>query len=109
GFVSVQAPLAGGELITKPLQFAGARLTLNFASSAAGDIRIEIQDLDGSPFPGFQLDDCPPLFGDSVARTVIWNSGNDVSGLAGKPVRMRIVLRDADLYSLRFHARSESE
>ena len=106
GFVSVAAPLSGGELFTKPLTFVGDKLTLNFATSAAGDIRIEIQDADGAPIPGFTLDDCPPVFGDAIERTVTWKDGNEVGKLAGKPVRLRFVLRDADLYSFRFSQNS---
>lgn len=102
GFVSINAPLSGGELITKPLAFAGDTLTLNFATSAAGDIRIEIQDATGTPIPGFTLDDCSPVFGDAIERTVTWKNGRDVGKLAGKSVRLRFVLRDADLYSFRF-------
>ena len=102
GFVSVNAPLSGGEIITKPLVFKGDKLTLNFASSAAGDIRVEIQDEAGDPLPGFSLDDCPPFFGDTIERTVNWKAGSNVGRLAGKPVRLRFVLRDADLYSFRF-------
>ncbi len=103
GFVSVNAPSSGGELVTKSLTFSGDALTLNFATSAAGDIRVEIQDADGSPLAGFTLDDCPPIFGDSLERAVTWNANGDVSRLAGKPLRLRFVLRDADLYSFRFH------
>jgi hypothetical protein len=99
GFVSVNAPMSGGELITKPLTFTGAKLALNFATSAAGDIRVEIQDARGKPLPGFALDDCKPIFGDSVERVVA-----DVSSLAGKTVRLRFVLRDADLYSFQFRS-----
>jgi len=33
---------------------------------------------------------------------VSWKGGTDVSGLAGKPVRLRVRLKDADLYSFRF-------
>jgi hypothetical protein len=33
---------------------------------------------------------------------VHWQSGSDLGTLAGKPVRLRFVLRDADLYSIRF-------
>ena len=102
GFVSISAPMRGGELMTKPLIFQGDQLTLNFATSAAGDIRVEIQDADGRPLPGFALDDCEPVFGDSIDRTVTWKQGSDVGGLSGKPVRLRFVLRDADLYSLKF-------
>ena len=102
GFVSINAPLSGGQLITKPLQFDGARLSLNFASSAAGDIRVELQDADGKPLPGYELDNCPPLFGDATDRVVTWTGGADVASLAGRTVRLRFVLRDADLYSLKF-------
>jgi hypothetical protein len=102
GFVSASAPMAGGELVTRPIQFQGKRLLVNFASSAAGDLRVEFQDAAGQPLPGFTLDDCPPVFGDSIERQVTWKTGGDVSSLSGKPVRLRFVLRDADLYSLQF-------
>jgi hypothetical protein len=102
GFVSVAAPLSGGELVTKPIIFSGRELAINFASSAAGDVRVEIQDEGGKPFPGFTLADCPPLFGDAIERGVTWKGGGDVSPLAGKAVRLRFVLRDADLFSYHF-------
>ena len=102
GFVSVQSPLAGGEMVTKPLVFRGRRLAVNFSTSAAGGIRVEIQDASGRPLPGFALADCPEIFGDDLQRAVAWRQGPDVSTLAGKPVRLRFALRDADLYALQF-------
>jgi len=102
GFVSVAADADGGELLTKPLQFAGKHLVLNFATSVAGSIRVELQGTDGQPIEGFALTDCHDVFGDSLERVVSWKAGPDVSQLAGKPVRLRIVLRDADLYAIRF-------
>lgn len=105
GFVSVNAPLAGGELVTKPFTFSGNELEINYSTSAAGQIRIELQDASGKSLPGLTLDDCEPIWGDHVARTVKWKSGSDVSAHAGKPVRLRFEISDADLYSLRFHGR----
>jgi len=102
GFVSIHAPFAGGELVTRPVTFSGRRLELNFATSAAGEIRVELRDMDDKPLPGYALDDCQPLFGDTVARTVVWKPGSDLSALVGKPLRLRFTLRDADLYALRF-------
>lgn len=102
GFVSVQAPMAGGELVTKPLKFAGDSLELNFSASAAGSVRVELQDTDGNPIPARSLDDCHTIIGDELARTVTWAGGTDVSALAGTPVRLRFALHDADLYSFRF-------
>jgi len=102
GFVSIQAPYSGGEMITRPITFSGDRLTINYATSAAGGLRVEIQTPDGQPIDGFALADCPEIIGDRIERTVCWKSGEDVSQLSGKPVRLRFVLSDADLYSIRF-------
>jgi hypothetical protein len=42
------------------------------------------------------------VIGDEIERVVGWTGGSDVGGLAGRPVRLRIELKDADLFSLRF-------
>jgi hypothetical protein len=102
GFVSAQAPLSGGELLTRPLTFSGKRLVVNVSTSAAGGVRVELQEPDGTPIPGHALADCDEVFGDGLARPVSWQGNEDLSGLAGKPVRLRIGLRDADLYALQF-------
>ena len=102
GFASVNAPLAGGEMITKPIVFSGRELELNFATSAAGQVRVEVQDEAGQPRPGFTLSDCVPIYGDEIARVVKWKSGADLGKLAGQPIRLRFAMEDADLFSLRF-------
>ena len=100
--MSVTAALSGGELLTRPLVFDGNALVLNFSSSAAGDVRVEVQDARGNVIEGFALSDCHEVWGDDLARTVKWGGTTDVSKLAGQPVRLRFVIRDADLYSLQF-------
>jgi hypothetical protein len=102
GFVSAQAPMSGGELITRPIMFRGHMLALNFSTSAAGSLRVEIQDVNGQPLPGFALEDCPPIFGDTIERPVTWAQGQDVSALAGRAVRLRFELKDADLFAFQF-------
>ncbi len=102
GFVSVHAGFKGGGLLTKPFVFTGGRLTLNFATSAAGGVRVAIERPDGAAIPGFTLEDCPEIFGDTVERTVAWKNGSNVGYLSGKPVRLRFALKDADLYSFKF-------
>ena len=52
---------------------------------------------------GMRTDECHELVGDEIGRSVAWDGGSSVSELAGKPVRLRVVMKDADLYSLRFH------
>jgi hypothetical protein len=102
GFVSLRGGSDGGELVTKPFVFTGKRLSLNLAASAAGLVRVEIQDVDGEPMPGFALSQCTPLKGDDIDRTVEWESGPDVSQLAGKPIRLRILINNTDVYSFTF-------
>ena len=101
GFVSVRAPGSGGELRTSPFRFKGHVLELNFATSAAGSIRVEVQDDTGAACTGFTLADCDEMFGDSLERVVTWRGG-DLEALSGQVVRLRFELRDADLYSFRF-------
>jgi hypothetical protein len=103
GFASVNAPFAGGELITKPLSFSGRELEINYSTSAGGQVRVEIQDAKGKALPGFTLADCVPIFGDEIKRIVKWKQGADVGTLAGQPVRLRIAMEDADLFSLKFN------
>jgi hypothetical protein len=102
GFVSVWAPSSGGELVTRPLTFAGSRLRLNFSTSAAGSIRVGLQQPDGGPVSGFSLADCQEVFGDELQRTITWSCGSDLTGVSGQPVRLHFALRDADLFSLEF-------
>jgi hypothetical protein len=102
GFVSLQAPRAPGEFVTKPFTFAGGKLSLNFATSAIGTLRVELQDEAGRPLPGYSLAEADLLFGDTLDRRASWSGKTDVAALAGRPVRLRVVLSDADLYSFQF-------
>jgi len=104
GFVSVYASYAVGEMTTKLLTFEGSELVINYSTSAAGSIRVEIQDAEGKPMPSFTLAESTDIYGDELERVVRWNGGPDLSLLAGKPIRLRFVMKDADLYSIRFRA-----
>ena len=109
GFVSVNAGYDGGEFVTKPLVFSGPGnkdlvLVINYSTSAVGDIRVEVQTPDGKPINGYALQDAEEMIGDQIEGKVRWKSGSDVSSLAGKPVRLRFAMKDADLYSIRAKA-----
>jgi len=102
GFVSADAAYEGGELTTPPIVFAGRRLELNINCSAAGDARVEIQDADGQSIEGFTLTQADLLRGNSLRGAVTWGGKADVSQLAGRPVRLRFVMRAAKLYAFQF-------
>ncbi len=102
GFASVHAPFAGGAMTTKPLRFSGDRLAINYSTSAAGSVRVEIQDAAGRPIPGFTLADCPEIIGDQLERTVSWRQGPNLASLSNRAIRLRFVLKDADLFAFQF-------
>lgn len=103
GFASLHASSRGGECITKSFTFQGEQLEVNFATSAGGQLRFELQDATGRVFPGFRLEDCDPICGDQIEYPVRWRNDPPLQKLVNSDVRLRIVLKDADLYSLRFH------
>lgn len=102
GFASVNAPFAGGEFVTKPLTFSGKQLVLNYSTSAVGSLRVELQDASGQALAGFKLAECTEIYGDETARVVSWTGNPDLSRLAGRPVRLRAAMKDADLFSIFF-------
>lgn len=102
GFASLHADYAGGEMMTKPLTFTGKALHLNVSTGASGAVAVEIQDAAGKVVPGFALADCEAVTYDAIDRVIGWKGGSDVSALAGQVVRLRWVLKDADVFAFRF-------
>ena len=100
--MSVQGPYSGGELLTRPLRFSGRELRINFSTSAVGSLKLELQDAAGKPLPGFELENSIEIYGDKIDSTVAWKDRPDLSSIAGKPVRLRFVLKDADLFAIQF-------
>ncbi len=96
GFVSVHAGAQDGTLLTKPILFKGKNLELNFSTSAKGLVQVEILDASGKIVASSEK-----LTTDAIDKTISWQHG-DLAALAGKPVRLKFTLRDADLYSFRF-------
>ncbi len=79
GFVSVQGPYQGGELVTKPFRFTGSKLSINFATSAVGGIFVEMQTPEEKPIEGFLVKDCQEIIGDRIDYNVHWKHGKDVN------------------------------
>lgn len=102
GFVSARGGQRPAMLTTKPLRAAGGRLILNYNAGATGDVRAEIRDEADRPIPGFTLDACQPLYGNQVHGTVSWGKKADVSSLANRPLRLHLVIRNADVFAFEF-------
>lgn len=102
GFVSIHSGGTSGEMLTRPLIFSGNRLIVNYATSAIGTLRFELCEINGTPIEGLTMNDSEVLYGNEIKHTISWKAGRDLSRLEGKPVRLRIRLHDADIYSIRF-------
>ena len=65
---------------------------------------MAVEDINGKPIPGFTLENCKPLKGDSLHRTVVWEDGPDISALRRKHkvVQLRFEIKNGDLYALQF-------
>lgn len=100
GFASLYAGYPGGDMRTHPLTFTGDGLYLNFATSAAGEVRVEVLDANGRALPGFGLDDAEPVIGNELERRVSWKGGASLAAVAGQALRLRFVMKDAELFSL---------
>ena len=96
GFASVKADSQGKTLTTKPFQFVGERLTMNFRTSARGCIYLTVTDESNVPLEGYRT--CE-IFGDALDREIDFEKS--LSEIQGKTVRLVFTMRDAEIYSLR--------
>ncbi len=94
GFFSWKAPYRGAEVLTKPIVIGGEEMLLNFATSAAGGIRVYVCDENGNELEGYES---YTVFGDSVDRPVEF--AKPLAEIAGKTVRLKFKMKDADIYS----------
>ena len=94
--------LAGGkerEVITKPLIFEGSVLHLNFETSAAGHIYVDVLDAEGNPISDKKSFE---VYGNNIDRKVWFADDTDFAEFAGKPVRLRFTMQEAKMYSMWF-------
>ncbi|MGB0579398.1 MAG: hypothetical protein ACPGVU_06830 [Limisphaerales bacterium] len=98
GFVSVRGGAEGGKMTTKPIQFAGKKLVLNYAVKAGGFLSVQLRH----PKTNKVLAVSKPLTDDKIAGVIEWKRGKSVRELAGQTVRVEFQLKNADLYSMQF-------
>lgn len=121
GFVSVTAEDREGMIETRPFTWPGGELFVNFDPrhnetdhyrSGTGELVTEVIMDNGAVAEGFSRQECNPLRINTAdmehaSTCVRWQNGRSMSIFAGIPIRLRICLRNASLYS--FSAREENE
>jgi hypothetical protein len=101
GFASLKAYRKPGTLITKPFIFEGNQLTMNYATSAAGSLQVSFIDSSGKELPGLGINDCAEVVGDEIDGNIPFRK-EALEKFSGKPVRMKVILQDSELYAFKF-------
>ena len=102
GFMSLHAGYGTGEWLSKVLRYDGGALELNVSTGVMGALQVEVQHPDGTPVPGFALDDSELFFGDAIAYRPTWRGATALPLKPGDAFRLRLVARECDVYSLAF-------
>lgn len=116
-FVGLQAGPEGGFLLTRQFVLEGDQIELNCraharnpAPGALAQVRAEIlqpaaHHLTAEAFPGFTLGDSVPVsVTDDYRLRLAWKGKASLAELRGKPVYVRLHLRNVTLYTLRIAA-----
>ncbi len=98
GFASMDADENTGILTTRPVRFSGKCLFVN-VNASIGVLQAEVLNLDGSILKPFSIDNCSAVRADTTLQQVTWKDSEDLSALAGQPVRFRFHLTNGSLYS----------
>jgi len=98
GFASMHAGEEPGLLTTRPVTFKGKYLFVN-ADAPKGQLQAEVLDHNGQVIEPFALNKCNPIKADTTLQEVTWKGVEDLSAVAGKPVRFRFYLKNGRLYS----------
>ena len=65
---------------------------------------VRVQLLDGQsaqPIPGYTCEEALPVSGDHLFAQPRWREREDISELVGRPVRIEIAMREAEVFAIR--------
>jgi hypothetical protein len=103
GFVSLTAGEGPGELVTAAFKLPHTRMLVNATIEPGGWVRAGLITMEeGEPVPGFGLDDCAPLTGDSTTHEVQWRmpEAGQAADPSGKWVLLQLRAQRASVYSI---------
>jgi hypothetical protein len=75
---------------------------LTLPAAALGHLRVGLAAHDGSPIPGFGVDESVPLRTNSTHAVAEWKGQPDLAALAGREVRVVFTGVRPRLFSFRF-------
>jgi hypothetical protein len=99
GFASLHAGYQEGYALTKLMILTGNKFLLNFSTSSIGYIKVILLDEKGKELPGFGEMDAEKISGDKIDGEIKWRSGQTIRSLGARNLRVKFIIRDADIYS----------
>lgn len=96
GFASLDGGEQAGTVTTRVLANPEGTLAVNYRTNGGGWLKAAVLDAQGRPRPGYSLEDCVPLTGDSTNQPIVWKQQ---ARLPAQPARLQFELRNASLFS----------
>jgi len=94
--IALEAP-ESGVFTMMPVMPPGRRLKLNALTLRTGWVKVEVVGVDAR-----KMTECIPIVGDQHWVRVTWKQGNDLGVEEGRPVTLRVELKQAKLFGLEF-------
>jgi hypothetical protein len=102
GFCSLKTVGRDGVLETRTLIPRAGRLSLNVRTTQHTAVRVQLLDAETQqPLPGYTWQEAVPISGDHLFAPVRWREHDDLSELIGRPVRLALQMREAELFAIR--------
>ncbi|MBI3942805.1 MAG: hypothetical protein HY326_07305 [Chloroflexi bacterium] len=91
-----------GLLRTKTIIPKSGKLQLNVRTTHHTAVRVQLLDGNtGEPIPGYTLEESVPISGDHLFAEPRWQTRSDLAELVGKPVRIEVHMREAEIFAIR--------
>lgn len=87
-----------GSIILKRFNHSAGRITVD--ADIRGRLQAELRDPFGSPLPGYELNSCAPVVGDSSAHVLTWEGGKTSAAYRYDAVGLRLEVEDGTVYSV---------
>ena len=102
GFCSLKTWGRDGVLRTKTIIPQAGELSINVRTTAHTAVRVQMLDGEtAQPIPGYTLEEAVPISGDQLFARPRWKERADISELIGKPVRIELAMREAEVFAIR--------
>jgi hypothetical protein len=102
GFCSLKTSGKDGILRTKAIIPRSGEMSINVRTTEHTAIRVQLIDGDtGQPIPGYTWAEALPISGDHLFARPCWQEQEDLAELVGKPIRIEISMREAEIFAIR--------